>query len=300
MLRSKRGIPAFEQNAVLKLIIASGTGFVAYHLTRVIMLVAGADGGMFYDIIAANVAMPQLADYLSKFWTVLTYGWVHTGFWVLFSNMIWLYAFGSLVQMLIGHKQLIPMFIYCMVVGGIFYQLAQFLPGDYFIGRTYMLGAQGGIVGLSVAALTLAPDYKFYLTDTFKIPLAVVAIIFYALQVMNANVNVEGAPLFLLIGGAAMGYGYVWLLRNGFKPAGWVSGITDTLNNRFEPDDRAILNKKDSRRNRIMNTIYNPKPKQGITQNKIDDILDKINQKGYDSLTKEEKETLFKAGQDNE
>ena len=42
-----------------------------------------------------------------------------------------------------------------------------------------------------------------------------------------------------------------------------------------------------------------PKPKQNkseVDQAKIDAILDKISQSGYTSLTKEEKELLFRAG----
>lgn len=300
MIRTQRGIPAFEQNAVLKLIIASGTGFIAYHLTRVTMMVAEADPSLFGKYFTVNTALPQVDMFLSKFWTLFTYGWIHEGFWVLFSNMIWLYAFGSLVQMLIGHRQLIPMFIYCLLAGGIFYELGQLIPGSYFSGRTAMFGAQGGIVGLSVAALTLAPGYRFYLGETIRIPIWVVAAIFYVLQLMNANINYEGAPLFVLLGGAAMGYLYVALLRSGYKPGDWVYNISDKINNRFETDDRAYVNRSNTRRNRTM-SMYTPKPKQGITQSNIDEILDKINQKGYDALSKEDKETLIKAsgGKDN-
>lgn len=300
MIRTQRGIPAFNENAVLKLIIASGTGFIAYHLTRVTMMVAEADPSLFGKLFTVNTALPKADMFLSKFWTIFTYGWVHEGFWVLFSNMIWLYAFGSLVQMLVGHRQVIPMFVYCLLAGGIFYEVGQLIPGAYFLGRSAMFGAQAGVVGLSVAALTLAPGYKYYLTDTMRIPLWVIAVIFYALQLMNANINFEGAPLFLLVGGAVMGYIYVVLLRNGYKPGDWVYNISDRINNRFEPNERAMVDRGNTRRNRTM-SMYTPKPKQGITQNKIDEILDKINQKGYDALSKEDKETLMKAsgGKDN-
>ena len=300
MIRTQRGIPAFNENAVLKLIIASGTGFIAYHLIRVTMMVAEAEPSLFGKLFTVNTALPHVGMFLSKFWTLFTYGWVHDGFWVLFSNMVWLYAFGSLVQMLVGHRQVIPLFVYCLLAGGIFYEIGQLIPGSYFLGRNAMFGAQAGVVGLSVAALTLAPGYKFYLTETMRIPLWLIAVIFYALQLMNANINYEGAPLFLLVGGAIMGYAYVVLLRNGYKPGDWIYSMFDKVNNRFEPDERAFMERRKTRRNRTM-SMYTPKPKQGITQNKIDEILDKINQKGYDALSKEDKETLMKAsgGKDN-
>lgn len=299
MLRTSRGIPAFDRNAVLKLIIACGTGFISFHLIRVTLMVAEADPSIFPDYFEGNWALPVVADFPQKAWTILTYGWAHHGFWELFSNMIWLYAFGSLVQMLIGHRQIIPMFFYCLVAGGIFYEVAQLIPGQYFTGRNAMLGAQAGVVGLSVASLTLAPGYKFYLSETMRIPLWVVAVIFYVLQLMNANINYEGAPLFMLIGGAVMGYSYVILLRNGVDLGSWIYNIGNKVNDKFERADTAYMSRSNTRRNKTI-SMYQPKPKQGITQNNIDDILDKINQKGYDSLSKEDKETLMKASGDKD
>ncbi|MCB9045406.1 MAG: rhomboid family intramembrane serine protease [Chitinophagales bacterium] len=294
MIRTSRGIPAFNENSVLKLIIAAGSCYVIYKLAWAILLVADANPNIFPEYFTGNIAMPAIERFPLKIWTVLTYGWVHEGFWMLFSNMVWLYTFGSLVQMLVGHKQLFPIFIYSLVVGGLFYQLAQLLPGAYFAGRDIMTGAQAGVVGLAVAALTLAPDYKFSLSENFRIPLVVVAIVFFVLQLMNANIQYEAAPLFMISGGALMGFVYVRLLRSGYRPGEWVYDIFDKVNNRFEPDERAFVNKSTTRRNKTI-SMYNPKPKQGITQSKIDAILDKINHSGYDSLSKEDRETLMKA-----
>lgn len=297
MIRTSKGIPAFDKNAVLKLIIACGSGFVVYHLIRVTMLVAEAEPSLFYAYFEANLGLPRVAGFITKAWTILTYGWIHSGFWVLFSNMVWLYAFGSLVQMLVGHRQIFPIFIYCLLAGGIFYEIAQFIPGVYFQGRGVLFGAQAGVVGLCVAALTLSPDYKYYLSETMRIPLWVIAVIFFALQLMNANINNEGAPLFLLLGGAVMGYSYVILLRNGIRLGDWAYDLSDNIKNRFEPNESAKIFNSGTKRNKTI-SMYRPKPSQGITQNNIDDILDKINQHGYDSLSKEDKETLMKAAGD--
>lgn len=299
MIRNSRGIPAFNENAVLKLIIASGVGFVSYHLIRVILLVADASPGVFTTIFTDNLLLPQVGGFFAKFWTVLTYGWVHDGFWMLFSNMVWLYVFGSLVQSLVGHRQLIPMFIYCMLVGGLFYELAQMLPYDYFRGRATMAGAQGAIVGVSVAAIALAPGYRYYFTETFKVPLVVIAVVFYALQLMNANIQYEGAPMALLIGGAIMGYGYVILLKNGVNLSGWIYNITDKINNRFEPDERVNVNRASAKRGKTI-SLYDEQTNKKITQSRVDELLDKIGQKGYDALTKEEQEFLRKVSEEKD
>lgn len=294
MIRNSKGIPAFHENSVLKLIIVSGSCFAAYWFIWAVMLVYEADPAIFPSMFTANIAMPRISGFASKAWTILTYGWIHVSFWVLFSNMIWLYAFGSLIQMLVGHRHLFPIFIYSLIAGGIFYQVAQLFPGAYFEGREFMSGAQAGVVGLAVAALTLAPDHKFHFSETFRIPLVLVFVVFIALQLMNANINVEGASLFLLMGGALSGFLYVLLLRNGYRPGGWAYDFFDKVNAKFEPNESAYVNKESTRRNKTI-SMYSPKPKQGISQNNIDAILDKINQNGYDSLSKEDKETLLKA-----
>ena len=111
---------------------------------------------------------------------------------------------------------------------------------------------------------------------------------------MNANISHQGAPLCILIGGAVMGYLYVVLLRKGYQPGMWAYNLMSGVNNKFDIPENAHVNRKNTRRNKTM-SLYQPKPSQGITQSKIDEILDKINQKGYDSLSKDDKETLMKA-----
>lgn len=286
-------IPSYNENAVLQLIIACGVGFIAYHLTRVILLIADANPNTFPTLFTQNLALPELQHFASKFWTVFTYGWVHNGFWELFSNMIWLYSFGSVVQMLVGYKQVIPLFFYSLIAGGIFFEVSQLVPLESFHIGLLMFGAQAGVIGMAVAALTIQSDYRVYLGDRFSIPLVVIAAIFFVLAVMNTNL--QPAPLCLLAGGALMGFIYVKLLKAGYRPGIWIYDMFDRLNNMATPDEH-IQRNKGKRRSQVLSKMY--EPKQGISQKRIDDILDKINQKGYNSLTSEEKEVLLKASKD--
>ncbi len=287
-------IPGYSKNAVLQLIIASGVGFISYHLIRVITVLGGAKMSFFGEHFTPNLALPPWQAFGSKVWTLATYGWTHNGFWELFSNMIWLYAFGVIVQTLIGYKQVIPLFVYALIMGGLFYELSQLIPGETFMARGYVIGAQAGIVALAVAALTLAPNYRFHLAPTFSIPIAVIAIIFFALMVMNSNLH--GASLFLLLGGAVTGFTYVKLLQSGFKPGSWPYDIFARLDRMASPDEKQLREKNSRKRNSVLNKMQD----RGFTQNRIDEILEKIHQKGYNALTNEEKEILMKASKDNE
>lgn len=292
--RRNSSIPSYNENAVLQLIIACGVGFVAYHLTRVVLLIADANPSTFTALFTQNLALPELQHFAPKFWTVFTYGWIHNGFWELFSNMIWLYSFGSVVQMLVGYKQVIPLFFYCLIAGGLFFELSQVMPLESFHAGLLMFGAQAGVIGMAVAALTIQPDYRVYLGDRFSIPLIVIASIFFVLAVMNTNLQAPG--LFLLAGGALMGFIYVKLLKAGYRPGIWIYDMFNRLDSMATPDEHAQRN-KGKKRSQVLSKMY--EPKQGITQKRIDDILDKINQKGYSSLTNEEKEILLKASKED-
>lgn len=287
-------IPGYSQNAILQLIVASGVGFITYHLIRVVLMIADANPTIFTNDIAPNLTLPTIQHFVSKIWTLLTYGWIHNGFWEWFSNMIWLYCFGSVLQMLIGYKQIIPLFVYGLLAGGLFYEFSQLIPGGGFVGRHALVGAQAGIVALAVAALTVAPNYRYHLTPTFSIPLVAIACIFFALSVMNSDL--EGPTLSLLIGGAAMGYGYIKLLQNGYKPGIWVYEVFEKMDSMVTPKENSAIQSK--KRNEVLNKVQ--QNGKVLTEKKIDDILDKINQQGYHSLTKEEREILLKAGKEND
>lgn len=284
-------IPGYSQNAVLQIIVASATGFITYHLIRVILLVVGFTPAYFETNFTPYVALPAVKAFSTKLWSIFTYGWTHDGFWVLFTNMVWLYGFGSVLQSLVGYKQLIPLFVYSLVIGGIFYELSQLIPGIGTAG--FLIGAHAGVVGVAVAVITLSPSYRFYLAPTFSIPIVVLAIIFFAL--MLVNINMHTPSLFMLAGGALTGFTYMVLLKNGKQPGMWIYNMFDKMNTLTEPDADRIREKNSKKRNEALGG-YNAKPGN---QKRIDDILDKINQKGYNSLTDEEKDILMKASKDN-
>jgi membrane associated rhomboid family serine protease len=292
---SQSRIPGFDTNAVLQLIVASGVGYVAYHLIWVFVKLNNPESDFFFTEIKPNVVLPLVAKFPQKVWTVLLYGWVHAGFWQLFSNMLWLYAFGSIIQMMVSYKQVIPLFIYGMVVSGLCYEAIQLMPGATFVGREAMLGAQGGVMALAVASLTLAPSYRIYLSPTFSIPLVIIACVFFVAIVIDANM--EAPALCLLAGGALTGFGYIKLLQAGNQPGAWMYSMFDKMNAMATPGDN-VRYRHNVKRNQVLSNMKGGGSKS-ITQSRVDEILDKINQKGYDSLSKDEREILARASKDN-
>ncbi len=289
-------IPSYRHNAVLQLIVASGVGYIAFLFTAVcFQAFAHYRFQDAVNLISPYIALPAATSWSSGFWTLLTYGWSHYGFWDWASNMIWLYAFGSIVQTLIGYRQIIPMFIYSLIAGGVSYLLVQLIPGEAVPAGKYVLGAQAGVTAFAVAALTLSPRYRLYMSDTFSIPLPVLAGIFAVLMLLRTNLQLP--YLIMIAGGGLMGYLYVRMLRGGYQPGNWMYTWQERLDRLFTPAADAGSKHQHRREQVLKGMQQNRKPSD---EQRIDDLLDKINRHGYDALTKEEKETLMHASRKKE
>ena len=149
------------------------------------------------------------------------------------------------------------------------------------------------MMGMAVAAITLAPNYRFYLTETFSVPLLIVVGIFTVLMFIGTGFYMPVVAL--LAGGGLMGFGYVKLLKSGYRPGQWVYSFAARVEGLVTPDEK-FAKRQFRARNSFSERMYESSI-QGISQGRIDEILDKINQKGYNSLSKEEKEMLLRAGE---
>lgn len=281
-------LPAYRQNAALQLVVALGAMFILYKIVWIFGLAANqmkSEDATY--LFSSLVALPPVQKFGSFFWTILTYGWFHNSFWLWLSNMVWLYVFGNIVQHLVGHKQVIPIFFYGLLLGGLFCLGIQLLPYPVLqlhypdvAGQAGVMTAQAGITALAVACLTISPKYRFYLKENLGIQLWIVAVIYFFLSMSTFRVPY----LLLTAGGALAGFGYVRLLKSGYHPGGWMYRVADKFSNK-EEDLRYI---KGPRRGEVQ-------PQDGFGQNRIDAILEKIHQKGYNSLTKAEKDLLLQA-----
>lgn len=274
-------IPGYNQNAVLQLIIASGTGFIMYHLVRVTMIVFGFKNGEAASLILPYVALQSPHTFLPHFWTIFTYGWVHNGLMEWITDMVWLYCFGNALQMLVNYKQIIPIYIYGILGGGVFCLLGQYFFGQDIIVMT----GQAGVMALVAAIITLSPNYRFYLGESFSIPLLVVAGIYIGLTVAFYS---NPVMLMLYAGGLLTGFIVMSAIKKGMRPGEWMYALSNLGST---PGGAAFRNDK-SRKGFDKPSAHENK------QKRIDEILDKINQRGYKALTKEERDLLVRASQD--
>ena len=257
---------------------------------------------LFSEQIFKYFTVPaDLNAFISRPWTLLTHMFVHdtTSVWHIVGNMIWLWTFGYILQDLTGNKNLVPLYIYGGLAGAAVYVLAfNLIPAlKPALPASEAFGASAAVMAIAIGTTVLAPGYRIFPMLNGGIPLWVVTVIYLIIDVARIPFGNAGGHIAHL-GGAAMGYAFVMALQRGQDWGGWMNNFFDWVNNLFNPD-------KPKNGTSPKTTLYytskvQPYKKTSvITQQRIDEILDKISQKGYNSLTDDEKEMLKRASQED-
>ncbi len=234
---------------------------------------------------------------LTRPWTLLTYAFFHAGFLHLFFNMIVLNFASRLFLTFFTEKQYLGLYFLSAVFAGLLFVLS-----FYFFRRvSTMVGASGAIMALLVATTTYQPLMEIRLLLIGNVKLWHVTAILILLDLLQIRLDNTGGHVAHL-SGALFGYIYIKLLQNGTDLSKIVSSVLDFFASIFSSKPSTPFKKVHVNPKRTVAKSANEQSKQSKivvkdkTQQQIDDILYKISKSGYDSLTAEEKEFLFKAG----
>ena len=229
-------------------------------------------------------------------WTTITYMFMHDGVWHFLGNVLWLWAFGYILQDLTGNNKLIPIFLYGGFAGAVIFVATYNIIPRLPVAGTTLEGASAGVMAVAIATTVLAPNYRIFPMLNGGIPLWVLTIIFVIIDFASIPVSNTGGHIAHLAG-AAMGFVLIRQLQRGHDWTTWVNSFFAWVSNLFNPTKKEW--KKTARQSYYYKTEgtqpYRKIP--NITQKRVDDILDKINQRGYRSLTEEEKEILKRASE---
>jgi membrane associated rhomboid family serine protease len=246
----------------------------------------------FSDAFLKYLMVPSLpADLLRRPWTIFTYMFIHFNFFHILFNMLILYWFGRIFMQYLTGKQLVSTYILGGLSGALLYVVFfNIFPGlkEYLGGS--MLGASASIMAIVIAISFYVPDYTMYLLFIGAVRLKYIALAFIILDIlMIASDNAGGNIAHL--GGALYGYWFIMEFKKGRNKGIWLSILFDKAVGIFRRQSR--LNVAYRRGNqRTTDEEYNLN--KAMQQKEIDRILDKIARGGYESLTKKEKETLFR------
>ena len=231
--------------------------------------------------------------FLSKPWTIVSYGFLHFDFLHLLFNMLWLYFLGRMMLNLFSPKMSLNIYFMGIITGGLVFLLGYNVFPNIFSANAYVLGASAGVRALLIFICAYMPnkDIRFF---TFNLKLWWIGAVFVGLDILGiVNGNNQGGSL-AHIGGAILGYVYAKQLVKGQDIGTGFGRFMDWFSMLFKAKQKVKMKTvhKKSKVAGYKKEEFN----QFNNQKKIDTILDKISKSGYDSLSKEEKEYLFKAG----
>ena len=220
----------------------------------------------------------------TKPWSIVSYGFLHADFLHLIFNMITLYFIGNLFIQYFTEKQALTFYLLGTLFGGLLYVISQnYFP--LFEGRnTTLVGASAGISAIFIGIATYIPNYQIKIRFIGFVKFWHLAAIWLAFDIIGL-IGANAGGSFSHLGGSLFGYLYVRQASN--KKVNFLSLFSSFFKKKEKPLKTVHKSAK-----RKQNTVKNSSP----NQQQIDGILDKISKSGYDTLTKTEKEFLFKQG----
>jgi membrane associated rhomboid family serine protease len=280
-------------NGLNQIILINVIVFIVLIFLKVFLTISGFSE--IYHTITNQLLLPASIDqFIYKPWTLLSYFFTHEGFFHIIFNMLALYWFGLLITEFLGSKRLISLFMFGGVAGGLTY-LLMYNTIPYFADRahyTALLGASGGVYAVVVGAAVLLPDYTFFMLFLGPVKIKWIAA-FYLLLSLAESIGPNAGGNLAHLGGAGLGALYIWQLRQGNDFGRPFELFFNWVGNIFKPKPKIKISYK----NTDKKTSSHSQSYDNVSQDEIDAILDKISKFGYEKLTKEEKQKLFKASQ---
>lgn len=253
--------------------------------------------GLTADLIGLLAVPANPSILATRPWTIFTYMFLHFDFWHILFNMLWLYWFGRIFTEFLNSRQLRATYILGGIAGALVY-VASFniFPKfqDVYL-NSVALGASASVMAIVVVISWYVPNYRIHLLFIGPVRIYYIALFSIILDILMIKSQNSGGHLAHL-GGALWGFLFATQLRRGRDITllfSWLKNIRwNVLKSRRSREKDDFGQKRQARS--MTDEEYNRQ--RAAYQKRIDEILDKISKSGYDSLTRKEKELLFKAG----
>ena len=275
-LKNKINLYISGLNIVEKIILFNITLYLLPFVLKTVLFLFNIKG---LSIVNWFTIDATLSEFILKPWSILTYGFIHGSFSHIFWNMLILYYFGNILKNIFGEKLILNLFLSGIVAGGLTYLISYNLFPVFKGVNSVMIGASAGVMSVLFFLAAYDPQYRIRIIF-FDIKILYIALFLFFYDIIQIPLNNSGGHI-AHIGGALWGYYYSVKYNNG-------SDLVNSILSYFKKN----TNNKPS--------VKSKKDNKSFNQDKIDEILDKISDSGYDSLTKSEKEYLFKVGKDED
>lgn len=249
------------------------------------------------DVIEQWFWLPKgFLDFFSQPWSIVTYSFFHSGIWHIFMNMLLLYYTSRILLNLFDPKRFLNVYFLGVIAGGLAYILSYNIFPAFLESSPTLIGASAGVMSVLIFICAYLPNQEIRLL-VFNIKLWYIGAFFVLVdlvQIPNGNAGGHIAHL----GGALLGYLYARQLTEGRDIGAGFSKFVDGIANMFKTKEKKAP-MKTVYKNKSNVRVSNDKRDKDSNQRQIDEILDKISKSGYESLSKSEKDFLFKAGKED-
>lgn len=279
-------------NIIVKIIVINVAVFLLVNLIAFFMQMGPGTLTKWF------VLPDELGSLVLQPWSLFTYSFLHFGFWHILFNMLWLHWFGKFILNLFSEKRFLTIYLLGALFGGLAYLLAYNIFPVFSNSKGFLIGASGAVMAVMVFIATYTPNTAVRIFN-FTIKIWQIAVFLLVFDLVRLPTSGNAGGLLAHIGGALFGYIYALQLSNGKDIGKWFEKILDWFQGVFKHKEKKPL--KTVHRNtpkRKTSSKVNTNSKSE-NQKKVDAILDKIGKSGYESLTKAEKDYLFKAGKED-
>ena len=264
-------------NIAEKLIVINILFFTFPYLINGIIFLFGQQALINLNFLKLS---PEFSKIIVQPWSIVTYSFIHGGFGHILWNMLLLYFSSQFFFNLFSKQKFINTYFLGVILGGILFVFSYHIFPVFKGLNVNLIGSSAGVMAVIIFICTYTPDQEIRILF-FNLKLKYIGIILITINVIQLPSGNAGGNIAHL-GGALFGFLYAFNLKKGIDIANSFETFLKYFSKLF------VVEKKEKKEKKYINS--------NIKQKKIDEILDKINKSGYDSLTKEEKDFLFKAG----
>lgn len=217
--------------------------------------------------------------FVSRFWTFFTYMFTHIHLWHLFWNLLLFYFLSQVFFTILGEKKLLYLYVMSGLCGGALVVMMGLLFPAYFA-HAILIGASASVLGVGAVMAVYSPNYRVYLFGILEMPYKYFYLLTFVLStIIDLSINTGGKISHM--GGAAFGLIYGLSLKRGTDLSKFSFGFKKKSRLKLVSysDDELTAEEENNQEQRM------------------NQLLDKISKGGYDSLTKKEKDELYRLSQ---
>lgn len=284
----------YSGNIIIKLIFVNVAVFLLINILGLFSFLFTGSGIAGLGIIDWLAVPSSLGRLLTRPWTIITYAFLHYDFLHILFNMLWLYWFGKIFLEFLNQRQLLSVYLLGGISGAILYMMAYniFPVFSAAVNYSYALGASAAVYAVVVAISAFVPDYSIILMFIGRVKIKYIALFVVILDLLSISGGNAGGHIAHL-GGALFGFLFAMQIKSGSDITAWFTSITGKISDIFKSKPKMRVTENKFKKKRPVSDMDYRK-QQAADQAVIDKILEKISKSGYNSLSKEEKEILFR------